>query len=122
MMVEKLTLNGKTVAIIEGKEKVLTDTQSALDLIMAAKYEAGTHLLAIDKEAIVEDFFILRCGLAGEVLQKFVNYQVKIAVFGDFSQYTSKPLRDFFYESNKGKDIFFVSTKEKAVERLVEVG
>ena len=110
MMVEKLTLNGKTVAIIEGKEKVLTDTQSALDLIMAAKYEAGTN------------FFILRCGLAGEVLQKFVNYQVKIAVFGDFSQYTSKPLRDFFYESNKGKDIFFVSTKEKAVERLVEVG
>ena len=53
MMVEKLTLNGKTVAIIEGKEKVLTDTQSALDLIMAAKYEAGTNLLAIDKEAIV---------------------------------------------------------------------
>lgn len=117
-MIETRTQNGKTVAVITGREKVITDVQSALDLIMTAKYEAGTNLLAVAKEAIVEDFFILSRGLAGEILQKFINYHAKIAVFGDFSKYTSKPLKDFIYESNKGRDVFFVGTVEEAVERL----
>ena len=37
---------------------------------------------------------------------------------GDFSGYTSKPLKDFIYESNKGRDIFFVSSEEDAIEKL----
>lgn len=117
-MVEK---NGKTVAVITGQEKAITDAQSALDLIMTAKYEAGSSLLAVDKAAVAENFFILSSGLAGEVLQKFINYRAKIAIFGDFSGYTSKPLKDFIYESNQGKDVFFVSTWEEAVERLTSV-
>ena len=120
MNIEKITQNGKTVAVVTSKEAVITDAQSALDLIMTAKYEMGTNLIAVDKNAITEDFFILSSGLAGEVLQKFINYQAKIAIFGDFSKYTSKPLKDFIYESNKGKDIFFVENKENAVERLTK--
>ncbi|MBQ8837502.1 MAG: DUF4180 domain-containing protein [Clostridia bacterium] len=119
MNIEKITQNGKIVAVITSEDKVITDVQSSLDLIMTAKYEAGTNLVAVDKNAIVEDFFILSRGLAGEILQKFINYQAKIAIFGDFSKYTSKPLKDFIYESNKGKDIFFVGTKEEAVEKLI---
>ncbi len=38
--------------------------------------------------------------------------------FGDFSRYTSKPLRDFIYESNNGSHIFFVSTEDDAIEKL----
>ena len=122
MLIEKLYLKDKTVAVVTGEEKVITDAQSALALIMTARYETGTNLIAVDKEAITEDFFVLSRGLAGEVLQKFINYQAKIAIFGDFSQYTSKPLKDFIYESNKGQDIFFVSTKTEAVERLANAG
>lgn len=122
MLIEKLYLKDKTVAVVTGEEKVITDAQSALDLIMTARYETGTNLIAVDKEAITEDFFVLSRGLAGEVLQKLINYQAKIAIFGDFSQYTSKPLKDFIYESNKGRDIFFVSTKTEAVERLANAG
>lgn len=122
MLIKKFLQEDKTVAVVTGEEKVITDAQSALDLIMTARYETGTNLIAVDKEAITEDFFVLSRGLAGEVLQKFINYQAKIAIFGDFSQYTSKPLKDFIYESNKGKDIFFVSTKTEAVERLANAG
>ena len=43
---------------------------------------------------------------------------MKAAMFGDYSRYTSKPLRDFIYESNNGKDFFFTASKEEAVERL----
>ncbi|HIS86126.1 MAG TPA: DUF4180 domain-containing protein, partial [Candidatus Faecivicinus avistercoris] len=42
----------------------------------------------------------------------------KIAIYGDFSHYTSKPLKDFIYESNKGKDVFFVATKEEAIQKI----
>ena len=117
-MIETIVTHGKIVAVVTGQEIMITDAQSALDLIMTVKYETGTNLLAIAKEAIAEDFFILSCGLAGEVLQKFINYHAKIAIFGDFSKYTSKPLRDFIYESNKGKDVFFVGTVDEAVARL----
>lgn len=74
----------------------------------------------IDKKLIVEDFFILSTGLAGEILQKYTNYGGRIAIYGDYSRYTSKPLKDFIYESNKGKSVFFVSTKEEAIEMLTK--
>ena len=86
---------------------------------MSAKYDAGTKNIVIDKKLIVEEFFILSSGLAGEILQKYINYGGRIAIYGDYSHYTSKPLKDFIYESNKGKDVFFVSTEDEAVDILI---
>lgn len=120
MKLRTIEQNGRTIAVVESEEKVITDVQSALDLLMTAKYEAGTKDIVIAKELIGEDFFILSTGLAGEVLQKFINYGGRIAIYGDFSRYTSKPLRDFIYESNKGRDVFFVDTEEAAVKRIGE--
>lgn len=108
------------LAVISGDEKTITDVQSALDLVMTVKYETGASRIVIDKNLICEDFFILSTGLVGEVLQKFINYRVKAAVCGDYSRYTSKPLRDFIYESNNGHDFFFVATKEEAIQRLAK--
>lgn len=119
MNIEHLTDNGIDIAIVNSTEKTIVGTQSALDLIMSIKYDTGATRIAIDKQAIVDDFFKLSTGLAGEVLQKFINYHVKVAIYGDYTQYTSKPLKDFIYESNKGNDVFFVSTKEEAVQHLL---
>lgn len=110
--------NGQRIALVRSDALVITDPQSALDLLMTAKYSLGTKNIAIGKELICEDFFILSTGLAGEVLQKFVNYGGRIAIYGDYSRYTSKPLRDFIYESNNGHDVFFVSTEAEALEKL----
>lgn len=110
--------NGILCALVKSGAPVITDVQSAMDLLMTAKYEAGTKNLVITKELIADSFFVLSSGLAGEILQKYVNYGGRIAVFGDHSHYTSKPLHDFIYESNKGNDVFFVSTEEEAVDML----
>jgi hypothetical protein len=40
---------------------------------------------------------------------------LKLAIVGDFSGYTSRPLKDFIYESNNGRDIFFVSSEKEAM-------
>lgn len=74
----------------------------------------------MNKGAIVDGFFVLSTGLAGEILQKFINYGVRFAIYGDFSKYTSKPLKDFMYESNKGKDVYFQPTVSLAVDKLSE--
>ena len=120
MRIEKIEKNQKYAALIVSEEIVITDTQSALDVLMGAKYEADTKNIVIDKNLVAEDFFILSTGLAGEILQKFINYGGRIAIYGDYSHYTSKPLKDFIYESNKGKDVFFVSTKEEAIDMLTQ--
>lgn len=118
MNIEYLKDNGIDIAVVSGDETVIVDVQSALDLAMTVKYETGAERIAIDKDAICGDFFILSTGIAGEILQKFMNYHVKVAVYGDYSHYTSKPLKDFMYESNHGKDFFLVSTREEAVRKL----
>ncbi len=50
-----------------------------------------------------------------------MNYNMKIAIVGDFSKYNSKSLKDFIYECNKGKHIFFKSTLEEGLKSLHEV-
>lgn len=118
MQLSKIEKNGIVCAVVNSNELVITDAQTALDVLMSAKYDIGTKNIVIDKKLIVEDFFILSKGLAGEVLQKYVNYGGRIAIYGDYSHYTSKPLKDFIYESNKGKDVFFVATQDEAVDML----
>lgn len=118
MQLSKIERNGVVCAVVNSSEQVITDVQSALDVLMTAKYEVGTKNIVIGKKLIVEDFFILSKGLAGEILQKYVNYGGRIAIYGDYSHYTSKPLKDFIYESNKGKDVFFVATQDEAIDKL----
>lgn len=115
MNFEKLT---DTIAILRAWETPVSQSGDAMDLIASARYETGCEALILPREALSEDFFRLATGLAGEVLQKFVNYQMKVAILGDFSGYTSKPLQDFIRESNRGKTVFFVETEAQALEKL----
>ena len=110
--------NGLKIVIIESDAPIITDGQTALDLLATINYEDDCDRIAIKKEAIAEDFFRLSSGLAGEILQKVVNYRKKLSIIGDFSHYESKPLHDLIYECNKGKDISFVSTEQEAIDRL----
>lgn len=118
MNIRKVDRNGIEVAVVESEDIILTDVQSALDLMATISYETGCNRFILNKNAVIEDFFKLSTGIAGEILQKFVNYNTKFALWGDFSVYTSKPLKDFIYESNKGNSIYFTSTEEEGIDKL----
>lgn len=105
-------------AVITSDEMLIVNGQSALDLLATVRYETGCSALLLPKKTITEEFFRLSSHLAGEVLQKFVNYQMKLAIVGDFSVYTSENLKDFIYESNKGKTVCFLPTEKEALEWL----
>lgn len=109
MKTEIIRKNNAEVAVVSSAEPLITDIQSALDLVTAIMHETGCANIAINKEAIANDFFVLSACLAGEILQKFINYGIRFAIYGDFSKYSSKPQKDFMYESNKGNDIYFLS-------------
>ena len=121
MEIKLVEINDLKLAVVIGNEKIILDVKSALDFIMTVQYKTGSRHIAVNKEVVSDEFFILSTTLAGEILQKFINYHIKFAIIGDFSEYTSKPLKDFIYECNKGKDIFFVKSEEEAIKKLISV-
>ncbi|MDR0984601.1 MAG: DUF4180 domain-containing protein [Ruminococcus sp.] len=109
------------IAFIDSEELLITDSQSALDLIVTVNYGYQSNRIVVKKTNICEDFFKLSTGIAGDILQKFSTYKAKIVIIGDFSKYTSKPLQDFIRESNKGTTVFFVNDKTEAIDKLSKV-
>lgn len=113
-----LTKNAKQVVVFDDNDIQIKNVQDVLDLMATARYYSDGNAVIIYKESLHEDFFDLKTRFAGEVLQKFVNYQMKVAIVGDFSHYSSKSLNDFIYECNNGSHIFFKDSIEKAADVL----
>ena len=105
-------------ALVRGGGGLVTDGASAVELLASARYETGCSAVILRKEQLDEEFFRLSSGRAGEILQKFTNCQMRLVIVGDFSHYTSEPLKDFIYESNKGSQIGFYATEEEALRWL----
>ncbi|HDR3887552.1 TPA: DUF4180 domain-containing protein [Bacillus cereus] len=118
MELEKIVTGGINIAVVRNDTLVISDVQSALDLLATVQYEVDSKRIIIHKSLISESFFDLKTGLAGEILQKFINYKVKIAIVGDFSMYASESLKDLIYECNNGNDIFYLATEQQAIEKL----
>ncbi|MDP3853940.1 DUF4180 domain-containing protein [Phenylobacterium sp.] len=93
--------------------------RDAVDLIGDA-LGAGVGWVALPAERLGEDFFVLSTRIAGEVIQKFVNYGIGLAVVGDISRHVARstPLRDFVYESNRGRHVWFVAGLDELEGRL----
>jgi hypothetical protein len=83
----------------------------------------GVRMVAIPADRIGEDFYRLRTGLAGEVLQKFVNYQLKLAIVGDVSRWAdeSNAFRDLLVEFERGTDVFVVPDMAALGDRLSKI-
>lgn len=66
--------------------------------------------MAVPLPRLGPDFLRLSTGVAGQVLQKLVNYRFQIAVLGDVTGAAaqSEPLCDFIRESNRGTTVWFV--------------
>jgi len=118
MSQEIKTINNVDIAFLHSDEVLIYDVQTALDVLAEASYVGGCDCLVLNKEAFADEFFVLSSGLAGAVLQKFVQYRMKLAIVGDFSGYTSKPLQDFIRECNAGYGPYFVTNEDEAAERL----
>jgi hypothetical protein len=93
---------------------IITSASDILD-IMGEAGSQGCSGIIIHSESFSRDFFDLSTGVAGEILQKFSNYRMRLAVVGDFSSLKSKSWRDFIRETNRGNTVSFLSSVEEAL-------
>jgi hypothetical protein len=100
--------NSISVLEIIDNSIVISCVQDLLDIIS----DYSVKSIIIHQYNIDEDFFDLKTGFAGEILQKASNYHIRIGIVGDFSTIQSRSFRDFIYESNQTKRIVFKSTVE----------
>lgn len=111
MKIKTHTINNKEVAEIISDEIIISNLDEALDLIGNIYYQGFDRLILHEKN-ITPEFFDLKSKLAGDILQKFTQYQLALVIVGDFDKYESSSLTDFIYESNKGRQVNFVETIE----------
>lgn len=110
-------INETAIAEIVSDEIVFGNVPCALDVIANCGYQGFDRIIVYEKN-LPSEFFDLKTQLAGEILQKFSNYNSRLAIVGNFSKYESKSLRDFIYESNKIGRVNFVSSVEEAKSAL----
>jgi hypothetical protein len=108
-MTDRVEHRGVPVLVCADDGPPVATVQDALDLI-GATYSCA-DVVALPARRLDERFFTLSTGLAGEIMQKFVNYQVKLAIVGDISAHlaASSALRALVLESNRGRHIWFVT-------------
>ena len=110
--------NGGTVLVCDTDGPRVATVQDGLDLIGAAFSQA--EVVAVPAARFDDAFFSLRTGLAGEIMQKFVNYHVRLVIVGDLSRHleSSAALRALVHESNRGQHIWFVADLDELGARL----
>jgi Domain of unknown function (DUF4180) len=93
--------------------------QDAVDLV-GKSFEERATLIVIPVECLNDDFFQLKTRIAGELIQKFVQYQRRLAIVGDISRHLaeSSALRAFVIEANRGKDVWFLASRNELNDRL----
>lgn len=92
----------------------------AVELIAAASSHTA-ELIVIPVDRLSDSFFRLKTRTAGEILQKFMTYHLRVAITGDISTHSreSAALRDFVCERNRGSHIWFVTNIDEFKERLL---
>jgi hypothetical protein len=104
------------------EDERLGSEQDVLDVLGRA-YGEFPDLIAIPAAALGPRFFDLSTRIAGDLLQKFAQYRMRVAILGDLSAYVaaSSALRDFVYESNRGGQIWFLADFDALDARLAQV-
>ncbi len=119
MTITLTEFNGVVLAEILADGVVIANAQDALDVLANCGYQ-GARRIIVHQKNIIPEFFDLKTGIAGDVLQKFSTYKSQLAIVGDFSGYSSKSLKDFIYESNGMGRIRFVTSVDEARDALLK--
>jgi Domain of unknown function (DUF4180) len=100
-------------------ESKLQTYNDAVELI-GKSFENRAALIVVPVECLDDEFFQLSTRIAGELIQKFVQYRLRLAILGDISGFPaeSSALRAFVTESNRGKDVWFLASRAELDQRL----
>lgn len=112
--------NSRRYILCDSTDTPLGSEQDSLDLV-AACGENDTNLILLHSGAISDDFFKLRTGLAGKVLQKFINYRIRAAVVLTNEQKITGKFKEVIAETSKGNDFRVFDRAEEAEKWLLSL-
>jgi hypothetical protein len=112
-------MHGFSVLLCDPAGPRIDGTQGALDVIGEA-WGLQADFVVIPVARLDESFFTLSSGVAGEVVQKFVNYKMPVAIVGSIAAQLrgSSALRAFVHESNNGSQVWFMDDHGQLAARL----
>ena len=115
-----MEIAGVRVFVVAREGALLQSERAATDLVGDSYSAGGAEIIALPVERLGAAFFTLKTRIAGEMLQKFMNYGFRVAIVGDIAAYVeaSGALRDFVYESNRGRQVWFVRDLDELRVRL----
>ncbi|MFB9310147.1 hypothetical protein BJY17_000400 [Agromyces hippuratus] len=112
-------LHGVRVDLLDVDGPAIATDDDTSDLVGGA-WSSRANLIAIPVERLDERFFDLSTGFAGEVLGKFGNYRLRVAIVGDVTEHTaaSDAFDAFVREANRGDAAWFVPDTAALAARL----
>lgn len=117
MKIETHEINNRKIAEVISDKAIIQHIEDGFDLLGNLYYQ-GFDSIVLNETHITPDFFDLKTGIAGEILQKFSTYRMRLALVGEFSKYPGQSLKDFISESNKSRHINFVDSTAEALQIL----
>ena len=113
------TIHGVPIALLDEHGPKLAADRDVTDLF-GELWEHKPDVVVVPADRLTADFFELRTRVAGEIMQKFANYRLRLVVLGDISDRVaaSTSLAALVRESNQGKHIWFLPTLDDLTERL----
>ncbi|GLZ36867.1 DUF4180 domain-containing protein [Actinokineospora sp. NBRC 105648] len=119
-MTHTIARHGETTVLYCSPDGALVASEAdAVDLI-GETYGTDASVVVLPVERLDDRFFTLRTRLAGDIVAKFVNYRIRLAILGDISERlaASETLRAFVHEANRGKQFWFVADNDELLARL----
>jgi len=113
---EHYTVNDKVIEVVSD-DTIINSEQDALDLMANIAYLFDARKIILHKDNLCKDFFVLKSGIAGSVMQKFSNYRVQAAIIGEINN-NSNSLNAFIAECNRTGLVIFTDDLETALNRL----
>lgn len=107
-------LQEKRIAEIVSDSLLINTAEDGLNILVDLYYQQFDKII-LQEHQLTPQFFDLKNGMAGELLQKFSNYRMQLAIVGAFENSRSSSLQSFMLESNKTGNISFVETTEQAI-------
>jgi hypothetical protein len=111
--------HGVRVLVLPETGPVIAGEADAMDVVGQAFGEEA-EIVAVPVARLTPEFVRLASGVAGAIVQKFVNYRLRLVVVGPLEQHgpPSGPVADWVREANRGRELWFVADLDELDARL----
>ena len=111
--------HGVRILFLSESGPAIAGETDATDVVGEA-FGAQAEIVAMPVGRLTPEFTRLSSGVAGAIVQKFVNYRLRLVVVGPLDHHgpTTGPVADWVREANSGRELWFVDDVDELDRRL----